>query len=178
MRCRQSRAGWQPHRKDGGWRPTMAAQHPTTLCRAPLYSSFPCSNSQSTTLPLLLKPVHGRRLTAAPIGTWRGLTTSTSIRSQPPRLVNARQGGKRRVMCSAFAKAPWPPTFERPLHHPSNLKQNVYDFTYPSEEAAQRGMFTDLIAWASARWTIPDAMSDPREYRRITRAQARAVDEH
>jgi hypothetical protein len=54
------------------------------------------------------------------------------------------------------------------------LQRDEYDVTYPSEEAAQRGMFTDLIA---RRWTIPDAMSDPREYRRITRAQARAVDE-
>ena len=68
------------------------------------------------------------------------------IRLHPPRIKQGRQGVRNRVLCSAFSKAPWPPPFERPLHHPSKLQRDVYDVTYPSEEAAQRGMFTDLMA--------------------------------
>ena len=82
------------------------------------------------------------------------------FRLHPPRIVIARGGGLRRVLCSAFSKAPWPPLCERPLHLVSNLQRNVYDVTYPSEEAVKLTMYQDTAAWAKDRWQTADGLSD------------------
>ena len=99
------------------------------------------------------------------------------FRLHPPRIVIARGGGLRRVLCSAFSKAPWPPLCERPLHLVSNLQRNVYDGTYPSEEAVKLTMYQDIATCAKARWPTADALSDAREYRRLTRAQSKALEQ-
>ena len=51
--------------------------------------------------------------------TFQNWTHHFDIGTHAPRLVKARTGGLRRVLCSAFSKAPWPPSDDRPLQAPS-----------------------------------------------------------
>ncbi len=53
------------------------------------------------------------------------------------------------------------------MHLISKLQRNVYDVTYPSEEAVKLTMYQDIATWAKARWPTADALSDAREYRRL-----------
>ena len=64
----------------------------------------------------------------------------------------------------------------------STFQRNVYDITYPSEEAAKLtmyppSMYQDTAAWAKDRWQTADGLSDARKYRRLTRAQAKALEQ-
>ena len=47
----------------------------------------------------------------------------------------------------------------------------------PSEEAAKLTMYQDTAAWAKDRWQTADGLSDARKYRRLTRAQAKALEQ-
>ena len=94
------------------------------------------------------------------------------LRITPPRIVKARAGeAASRVLCSVYAKAPWPPDEDRPIYTASALRRNQYAKTYATAEEASGRMYQDLVAWAQERWQHECVATD-RHWRHSARGRA------